>query len=484
MNSNQSRNVKVTKFLLHETGSYNTQYRRPYNTNLTGAGLNMMVERLGGASSYEASMMGGIANQFISPVATPEKQIAMINGWNERRMRFMMEVEYSYYTGGKITEVILGYTNYNGVGINGSIDPNMEFYINSTLHVRNNIEYTPTGNQNHISVADSSHVLVDNNWTGVYSSNKEQRMRPEDVYSTMSRSQIAGIGDGSLLDTRAMSSTIAVKSRRNNASAANYMSTILKGYSQAAMSAEFGMGDQEILSKARGFARESLASKDPFLLAIAQIRGMAVGNIFTFNDLKLLDSNIEYVTKANLMAPTVQAGTHQSGQTADWGGSDIYTTVATILSQSIPSLLMDLALTRIVFKSSNRDIGSVIRTMIYDAQGFSSGDQSQALDTFILRLEHEILRDVSFDNGIDFALEMHIDLLGETWVKLSLDGGPVIDYVTPSFCDALMTPVITMDDQRAVTLASDFELLTSTLLDNNSKTRINQQSGTWASSHI
>ncbi|EKD22587.1 MAG: hypothetical protein ACD_84C00040G0001 [uncultured bacterium] len=475
----QSPRMRIVKLLLHETGSYNNQYRRPYNTNLNGSAMNTMLERLQGVKHYDASMMGGIANQFISPVATPEKQIVMANGWGERRMRFMMEVEHTFHTGGNITEIILGYTDYNGVGLAGSIDPQMEFYINSTMHIRNTVEHTPMGNQLHQSITDSSHILIDNSWTGICSGAKDQRMRPEDVYATMGRSHLSDL-DGTVLDTRSMSSNMATKSNRANGSAANYMAKILNGYEQATMSAEFGMGNAEILSKARGLTRESLATKDPFLHTLAQVRGSPVGNTFRFNDLKLIDMNVEHVTRAQLLAPTAMSTVHQVGLTADWGASDQVTSIATILSQSIPGLLMELALTRIIFKASNYDSSAAIQIMVVDAEGFGSGDYSRNLDVFRLRLEHEILRDVSYDNQVGFAIEMRVDLLGETWISLSWDNQSPIDYVTPSFADALLTPVITMDNTRAVTLASDFESLAASLFDTGTYNTVSgNKSGSW-----
>src|ERR1017187_5870947 len=107
-----SSGLKITKFFLHETGSYNPQYRRPYDTKMEPNTVNIVLERLGQSNKYEPSLMGGLANKFISPAAAPEKEIILSNGWNERRLRFMMEVEYNWYTGGKMVEVILGYSDY------------------------------------------------------------------------------------------------------------------------------------------------------------------------------------------------------------------------------------------------------------------------------------------------------------------------------------------------------------------------------------
>jgi uncharacterized protein (DUF736 family) len=355
----------------------------------------------------------------------------------------------------------------------------MEFYVNSVMQIRRTTEITPIGNQVHSNVTDSSHILVDNNWNGIYSPVNEQRMRPTDVFATMGRAHLNI--DGPIIDTRATSTQMAAKSRRTNANAACYMSQILKGYSQATTLTEYGAGNDEILNKARGMAEENQATKDPFLSAIAQIRGaQVIGNVFTFNDLLHLDPNVESVTAAQLLNPVMKSKVHSAGMTATWQGSDMETHVATILSQSVPSLLMDLALTRVVFRATNRTINSAVTTAIVDAQGFISGDLTRQLDTFLLRLEHEILRDISHDNMMDYAVEMQIDLLGETWIRFSIGGNPYVDYVTPSFADALLAPVITSDDQRAVTLASDFESLSQHLLDRNTLNHTKQNLGGFA----
>ena len=223
----QPQNMRITKLLIVETGSYNPQYRRPYNTTLDGQTLNVLQERLAGAVDYVPGQMGGIANQFIAPQANPEKQIEMPGGWQERRMRFMAEVEIELYAGAKMREIVMGYTDHLGATATGLLDPQMMFYVNSTAAIRDSVERTPMGNQVHSSVTDNSHVLVDHNWSGVFSANTDKRLRPEDVYSTMSRSHLEGLG--TVMDARVASTQQAVKSRRQNGSAANYMASILSG---------------------------------------------------------------------------------------------------------------------------------------------------------------------------------------------------------------------------------------------------------------
>ena len=467
-----STGVKIVKFFLHETGSYNTQYRRPYNTHMEPDTIRSVLEQLGGSNKYNPSLLGGLSNKFITPSATYEKELTLANGWNERRLRFMLQVEYETAVGAKKTEIVLGYSNYNGVSASGHIDPRMEFYINSIMEVRNNVGYGAFGAQQRTAVLNSSHILIDNNWDGIYAQNRDQHMRPTDVYTAMTRVHLHGIPKDGIADARSMANSNAVKSRRSNAVASNYVSTIFDGYTKAVLESAHGDGAYSLMDAARGHAVEAAAAQDPFLSALMNIRQeSSIGNTFTINNLIQIDPNVDNVTVITLLSPTTQAITHQAGQTANWHGSDLTTTTANILSQTIPGILMDLALTRIVFKTTNRDITSTIRTAVMDAQGFVSGDLSAQLSIFVSRIETEVLLDISFNNSIEFAIEMNVDLLGETWLKLSLDGGPAIDYVTPSFCDAILTPVVSCDDNRVINLASDLQILSEHLVDNHAMTK-------------
>ena len=457
----QQQGIRITRLLIHETGTYNDQWRRPYETTLDGQTLGVLQERLDGQQDFTPSMMAGIAGQFVKPSVTPESQIRIVNGWNERRSRFMMTVEHTYMTGGTIIENILGYTSHMGLTPTGAIDPNMEFYVNSTVHVRNTIERTPMGNQNYASVVDASHVVADNNWGasgGMYAPEKEHRMRPTDVFAAMSRTHLPQAS--SVLDLRTTMTSNAVKSRRTNSMATNYMSHILESYRNANAQSDFGMEEASILGQARGFVAEKSATNDPFLSAISNVRGTPVGNTFTWRDLLALDPGVDHVTVVQVMDQVHRGQVHQAGQTQHWGGTDLETHAASVLSQAVPGLMMNLMLTGVGFKSTNRvTIGGMVQTQFFDAMGFSTGDLKPYLEQFKNRLEHEVLYDLTYGNTMDFALEMRADLLGETWIKISINGGPYVDYVVPSFCDALTTPVITTNQERPLQLASDFILL-------------------------
>ena len=468
--------IRVTKCFIHETGTYNPQYRRPYQTCLTGPALSAIQERLHGMTRFDPAAMGGIANQFIQPSAAPEKMIDIPQGWSDQRLRFMLEVEHIEPIGTKTKELILGYTSHHGVSQMGSIDPEMEFYVNSVIQVRDKLVPTAYGNQQQASVINSSHVLIDNNFSGIYNNiGGDQWIRPEDVYVVMNRSHLDGYGHGdTLFDARYAARRMAVKSRRSNCLATNYMATVLEGYSHAIKDnsafSDFAPSQEEIFTKARGYTQEAIAARDFFLSAIASMRDMPVGNSFRWDELLSLDPDAEQKTHVVLMAPAQRMTMHQAGQTADWGAVDRSTVVATILTHAVPGLLMDLGLTQVAFMATNRVIDRVIGCQTHVAmqhvQGFSQNiDLTPFAQAFELRLRNEILRDISFDNQTDFHIEMVVDLVGETRINISVDGQPPVDYNAPSFCDALLAPIVTCNNDLTTTMASDFDSLANLVVD-------------------
>jgi hypothetical protein len=84
---------------------------------------------------------------------------------------------------------------------------------------------------------------------------------------------------------------------------------------------------------------------------------------------------------------------------------------------------------------------------------------SPYLAAFTERLKNEVLKGISNNNLITFDLTMQIDLVGETFIRISLNGQPHIDYMMPSFCDALAAPVLTQDGSDLYTMANDLTTL-------------------------
>lgn len=472
--------INVKRLMLAETGKYDLQVSRPYQTNLQGNTLNLLIDRVGGSTRFTGSQLAGIASQIVSPSAQYENGVNIAGvPWNERRMRFMMEVECRALAGGASTTVmVLGYTNYPGViAHTGAVDPRMEFYVNSVISVRATPEHTPTGVRMHTAITDNSHVLVNQSYAGAYGNTQAYKMRPEDVYAAMKLTAITPIQD--VLDIRTIMDTKPIASKRSNTIATDYAAGLLDGYSRASLDQNLGVHKEEdILECARGYAQESLVQNNPFFRAIQNYHEGFMANFFTWTDLNKLDPNVDNVTVITMLGQTtaasnpLQAYDVASGTAAPWTGSDRDTHVATILSQSVPALMTEFGLTTIGFVSTNRRVfadavegsgpfsaASRLNTRITDMLSFADFDMAPYMPHFVSRLEQLVMMDISYNNEMDFYVDMHADLIGESWIKISLDGKPITLYVTPSFADALMVPVVTSEAGRASQLSKDFEAI-------------------------
>ncbi len=131
--------------------------------------------------------------------------------------------------------------------------------------------------------------------------------------------------------------------------------------------------------------------------------------------------------------------------------------------------MIQFGFNKIHFLSTNADTGGHVHTRIVGAKSFTTNaDMSRELQALIFSLENQLLKSLSFNNQRGFQVDMVCDLLGETIVQVSLDGAAPVPYVTPSFADALMAPVVTHNYGILDGVASDFDALMTDIYENDS----------------
>lgn len=464
--------TKILSLAIKDTGTYNPLFRRGYQTSFDPATVATIVERVATTDRFSPMLMSGIAGQFLQPAATPENPnpIAIPHGWEQKRGRFVLQLMHEFPAlGTHVIEQVSGFTDYDGFTTSGSVDPQMQFYVNSCVQLRQSpVVQTPMGLQSSMLVTDNSHVLADAGFSNIYTPVKEQRMRPEDVYSHMSR--LGAVTTGSTTDMRTTLTQVALKSRRSNALPSEYMAGILENHRVAAVQQELGSGEQDILASARGKAAEPSAPRDPFLAAIGQVRGTPPTKVFTYGDLQVLDPNVDRVAIVGFSPPAEAARMHQahSGETADWNGSDQTTVIATMLSQGVVALMMELGIAEVGFIATNQTMGGMFDYREYALVGFnnqvSMAPYSQMFrDAFQSKLWSDITTVPGGGFGAQFGLnvDVHARAMGETRVIVQFENNAPVKYAIPTYCDSLVVPVLTTNVQQAENLAKDFRELIS-----------------------
>lgn len=474
-------NIRVAKLTMMATGTYNPLYSRPYQTHVDPTSLNNIVRRVDEAKGLNISgaLFAGVAGNILAPSATPQGEIHVPLGWAERRIRFFLEVHCSGLSGNDFIYYFQGYTSHLGVTDAGAIDPQMEFYINSYIRVTRAQQMTPYGTTVRDVVTESAHII--NGQIVTQHNQNLYGMRPQDIfvgiqssYLEQSYGHTMNPGD-TFRDHRYVIGAEPVRSNRANNLPANVIAKVVDSYQTSKQLADFGQGQETIFGKAQNMVVEATPYENFFIRALSNLRGTHCSTSFRFSDLERLDPNTRNVTNyLSLGSTQVAQQLHSVGQTEYWNGSNRETLAATMLSNAVPAIMMELMLSKIHFRSTNHDQMGAVNTVIINMNSLTNTDMSMNLEVFKKRLEREIMYDLTYGNQELYMLEMSSDLFGETRISISIGGGPTITYTTPSFCDGLLTPVTTMSKDNYFGVVNDFETLFNSLSDlSNPTTAIN-----------
>jgi hypothetical protein len=453
--------VEIARIIMQETGTYNTMMRRPFESNLTGAVQNTIVENCEQVGRITPNLLTGVAGQFIRPSATPERPISIVNGWDTRRFKFFMEVRCVSHMGNTVTQFITGYTDQIGSSVFGSLDPNMEFFINTVNTAKNSVRTTPMGSQNIQSIVDCSHLLYQNDYAGVHGLNNTFKMRPEDVFVSMQNAELEraanqyGSGSGDIMDTRTTLTRSPVKAMRRFNSSPIFVSSLLDSYVQTKRAAMGGASDLEITDSAAASVASARLNQDPFLTTLKS-RTDSTGGSFKLRDLLNIDPTVQSRIVVTPMTQALRATLPLAGQSQHWQNSDFDTQFATALCQAVPGYMLDNCLQSVKFRATNMEMGGGITVILVDFGSLLQGiDISPYLGAFSFSIEKTVLADLSHNNMIPFSLEMSCNLMSDSTLNISINGSPFTPFVAPCFCDGLMSPLVTADKSRLNLLAKD-----------------------------
>lgn len=466
-NPRSVRSMRIAKVILQETGTYNPLFNRPYQTHVNDVTMDETIRRIDefDRQAITGKMLVGIAGNILKPSATPGSEIAIPNGWNERRIRFVIEVHVEFSTGSTMLYYLQGYTDYPGVTLQGAVAPDMQFIVNSIIGVSRTTIPTPAGMQTRDIVSESSQLLADN--FGGYGGFQQQQfsMRPQDVFNGIQSQYLSSYTEnpGNIMDTRSMIRREPLRSTRSNNVAASFMARVLDANQMGHQLSQYGQDDRDILSQSRFHVAEPPIHENIVIRTLSEMTGSFAKNRFTFSEFERLDPNVCNVTNYHAPGAMMQVSNHlpvhQTGATEYWTGSDIVTQTATVLSNAVPALMMDLLISNVTFMSTNHTIGCVQDTRLVNAISLSSADMRQNYEVFRRRVESELLFDLTFGNQEAYTLNMTCDMFGETWIELSFAGYPSTQFVVPSFCDTLYAPVVTSNKDSFDVLVNDFNTL-------------------------
>lgn len=468
-----------TRVLLFETARYDNMYLHPYETNFDANISNMLAESTDSGRNVNATTLSQVAGAFLQPSAAVCGTANLANGFGEKRFSFMMELRRDNvgHLGGGVRYIVTGYTNHLGIiALTGqqNLDPEMLFYINNMFELRDTMLPTEHGSEHHVGVASSRHVLHNQGTTDyqhMQSIVPQYTLRPEDImadleYSNQAFAAADVINGTSLLSGPRMSD-------RRNESRPSYLTNTIQSYQQAQLDSDtYDGGDggeydqlstNSLWSGARDKVRDAPVSSNSFMQLLMVSTSYKQTGYVSYRELCHLLPNLDQIVDVVMASGAAKAAEYQPGQGENWAAMTHETMAATILQQMTPAIMSDCLLTEIGFVATNDTIGVSDDVRVYTAKGFTQGiDYTRYITQFIDRLKREVLMDISHFNQIRYSVEVYINLLNESYYKISLDGGPYIWHTAPSFCDGLYAPVVSANREAVESMASDI----STMLHN------------------
>lgn len=475
----QNANVQVADFILTQTGTYQEQHIRPFETTIRQDHIDYLSRATDEGKNLGANTLGDVAGDILHPQAQTEGNVNISNGWTSRRFRFMMRVveKQPFQVNGTTQRIFFGYTDHSDASTN-YLDPNMRIYFNSETVVVTNIRQTPNGPVPESQVMGANQIVSPMDMSGpvgqhngLFHQPTSFLIRPDDVFHwgetthvVNSLNQSGHYGEvGVSYDTRAMAGAGGAYkySRRHDVSPSRYLSQTLGAFAKANKEAQAtdNVGNPEYLyGEAASYAGNLDIHSNEFFARLKENCGYMEKGFVTLQEMQSLFPELQHTMKYSLDDGRSIRKVNQAEDSNHWHGATRTDVAASTLAQVVPAIMMDNFIRSISFAVTNgQGIGN------YAIEIHGQGTRSVVdnlnmvpyLEEFQRRLITDALNTLTYRNQIGFQLSMSSDLAGDSVIDISLDGEPYIRYVAPTFSDSLFTPIVTQDAQRPQAISSD-----------------------------
>lgn len=452
-----TRPTDLTRALLIYVPAHQDQYYRPFEATLNGENLTRFNRNTNGGTAINSNAIIDVASSIISPTATPQGNVMIANGFDNPKLAFFLEFTSKNVTGGyNVREIVTGFTDHVGVTENGFIDPNMVFYVNSRMELKDTSYRNAAGFHQCHHIAQNAEILPVVQQHGV------APLRPEDVLAVAQSAEILGTTGGTLFDNRANMAVIPRASNRNNTIPSYYLSKLVDGVvvnaKNIAMGMETGNGDlwQNSISAVETGAYEL----SPF------VNNMGISNIQNCNRFTFAEINAAWPKPHDFWTVNIPKASNRvtdlRQMTEHWRGGLIETQLAYSLTHALPALMSRLMLIHVEVDVTNMTMDNSARATVLNHTGMF--DQA-ITPAHIQHLENQILIDIVrgiINNKVGvFHIRMNVNLLSNSFFNISVNGQPAIPFAAPMYCEAFYSPMIGDMHKLNVLATSVQEIITN-----------------------
>lgn len=457
--------LTITHLSMYTTRhDYKAPYQRTYSINATAGVVNKfqnIVQERGTNTRLNPIAVSSLIPEITTISTLPTGQAGIVNGWDTERFRFIMVVEANTMNGTKRISFIQGFTEFSDATASGLIDPNMVFYINSVTNVQQTID---TVNNRILSVPTSTFNVI----TDMFGNARYQQVdpyslpklvRPRDIVeNTMSLSSHDTQAGRIVNASGTLGQNKPIASNRVNNDPLQYFSKLYNSFVQGKNATLGSAADiVEVLENTCDIHEilEPSISAQPFFDAIHKITGEIVPSSFTMNILLALDPNVTNLPPQIFyrdnnginMGPQNLPDLMDSSDTADTLNPTAENLKAVTICNSLNGMMLECLITRLSVSMTNSFGENAV--IISDVNSFIPNvDLIMWTNKLRDRIENILFPNIT-DNGLT-RVDVHAmtDVMKETTISISINGGPQYLYRFPTFADSLYTPVVTDTDNK------------------------------------
>ena len=460
--------------------------------------VNLLGNLLHEQGTLPEAKLRQLGSQIVTCSVEHEGVVAIPNGWEAQRLRFMLICEVKtrsirYY------EILTGYTDFDEptislTGQEGGVSPHMRLFFNNVIRMKPvQVPDNFGGMREQLTLMSTHQVMTTRDGdpsfdiTGFNRPVPKELITPTTLFQRMElNSGLMGGNSGGILDSRSRVGNGGgiTMANRGNTLGSTFFANTLKGAQNAMTSLNIDACGSNQMNKRAVYntasnatlASETTVLEDKVLARIRENSDYSSRGSITWERFSTIFPESSMSCEVLRMADAQETYTHhqndafnlgeaKSNNAESWESAHLATVKAQQLLTSIPALMTDCLLSAVTFSATNMTTGFALDPFDMRMSFAASylGDNvniNPLVDLFINEFRTRIHPVISENNELHYLFTMHCNALGEMRMTIKYDGMPhTYNYNAGSYCDHLYTPVLSSNASKLNLLAADFDSL-------------------------
>ena len=466
-------------------GDHVPVYNRPYVVNSDQGAVDIITDRMfeTGATNITPTILSDLSARLIQPNIAGEVSIIDNNWVSTKRFVFVLKVRTTDAFGTEGYSYVQGYTDYDGVSQQGNADGRMMHYINNIIETNVFSYQTPAGMNRVEKLSKIYNILGSHN-------HEYFTQRPRDIIEnldliemtnnmSMGDIKVEGIHTGNYINQ--FNQNVVSSAISNNVSS-EYLCKILNGgiakhrarnifTDSFDMTTDSSMGEQVV---------EPSINDNRFVKYLNVMGGFNITKeSFSFSQLQMIDHTVhDRFTLFNITKSYVNPMMLNTPTVGDfWHGQDPVTLHAYSLIESSVSMATRHGFNKLSFTVTNMSDPTgridIFVTNFNSYINLDDRDIAHLLELFKNKFTMDVFVSESQGGTIPIFMEMYVDLLGTSKIKLSWGGFPENWYTVPTAANSLFSPVLTVDQSSLDAVSVQFGSLVAEIAGHDGKFKNN-----------